>query len=710
MTSMNSRFLLIDLQSSCYSARQIPLSTTLTYLSTITSSFRQTRGVQRRIASSKSPTPSVVRASEIRRPGDRYRTGNGPVIDLENSASTSSSVNSNSELDLFLELLPLRMKSGLSGHREIGELIEVVMDLGRKPIARFPSGDFVICEQPVRHEDLKHAISKVGDFSDDNRSGIDSSLHRISAIRNRKMQIIGLTCRVGRAISGSAEIIRDLVEGGSSTLVIGRPGVGKTTLIREIARMLADDQRKRVVIVDTSNEIGGDGDVPHAGIGRARRMQVPNVNMQHNIMIEAVENHMPETIIIDEIGTELEALAASTIAQRGVQLVGTAHGMTIDNIIKNPSLQILVGGIESVTLGDEEARKRKVQKTILERKGPPTFTCAVEMITRTECRVHHRLDATVDAILAGKSPLFEIRHVDTEVDDSLKLIPILQENHIEESDDSLKSISILQENYVEETEVITSDKERCDEVESDEEDEDYHPKRSKTWKSSGTERKRNSPVRVYTCKIVDSDLLQVAKVMGIENEIDVTDDIGAADAILASSSEMKQNPWIRGVAKYHHLPVFVIKSNTMAQMVKALRMILGMESLGSSLQQPLKSSFGIEIEDDAPKRKPTLEEIDALEEVRLAIEYIVIPGGEPVELLPRRSEIIARQLELVESYQLTAENSGTEVNPRLQILPMRTNKKTTSRPPKSSSTSQASLESLTGSGGTSVTRLPLLPE
>lgn len=709
---MNSRFLLIDLQSSCYSARQIPLSTTLTYLSTITSSFRQTRGVQRRIASSKSPTPSVVRAPEIRRPGDRYRTGNGSVIDLENSASTSSSVNSNSELDLFLELLPLRMKSELSGHREIGELIEVVMDLGRKPIARFPSGDFVICEQPVRHEDLKHAISKVGDFSDDNRSGIDSSLHRISAIRNRKMQIIGLTCRVGRAVSGSAEIIRDLVEGGSSILVIGRPGVGKTTLIREIARMLADDQRKRVVIVDTSNEIGGDGDVPHAGIGRARRMQVPNVNMQHNIMIEAVENHMPETIIIDEIGTELEALAASTIAQRGVQLVGTAHGMTIDNIIKNPSLQILVGGIESVTLGDEEARKRKVQKTILERKGPPTFTCAVEMITRTECRVHHRLDATVDAILAGKSPLFEIRHVDTEGDDSLKLIPILQENLIEESDDSLKSISILQENDVEETEVIISDEERCDEVESDEEDEDYRPKQSKTWKSSGTELKRNSPVHVYTCKIVDSDLLQVAKVMGIENEIDVTDDIGAADAILASSSEMKQNPWIRGVAKYHHLPVFVIKSNTMAQMVKALRMILGMESLGSSLQQPPKSSFDIEIEDDAPKRKPTLEEIDALEEVRLAIEYIVIPGGEPVELLPRRSEIIARQLELVESYQLTAENSGTEVNPRLQILPMRTNKKTASRPPKSSSTSQAvtSLESLTGSGGTSVTRLPLLPE
>ncbi|KAJ6311479.1 hypothetical protein OIU77_013273 [Salix suchowensis] len=330
MRSMNSRLLLIDLQSSCYSARQIPLSSTLTSLSTITSSFRRTRGVQRRIASSKSPTPSVVRDPEIRRPGDRYRKGNGSVIESENSVSTSSSVNSSSELDLLLELLPLRMRTELNGHTEI-----------------------------VKHEDLKHAISKVGDFSDDNRSGIDSSLHRISAIRNRKMQIIGLTCRVGRAVSGSADIIRDLVEGGGSILVIGRPGVGKTTLIREIARMLADDQRKRVVIVDTSNEIGGDGDVPHAGIGRARRMQVPNVNMQHNVMIEAVENHMPETIIIDEIGTELEALAASTIAQRGVQLVGTAHGMTIDNIIKNPSLQILVGGIESVTLGDEEAKEKE---------------------------------------------------------------------------------------------------------------------------------------------------------------------------------------------------------------------------------------------------------------------------------------------------------------------------------------------------------------
>ncbi|KAK4597968.1 hypothetical protein RGQ29_015470 [Quercus rubra] len=690
MRALNSHLVLIDLHTSWHSANQIPTST-LTYLknssnfiSALSSSFRRTRRARPGIASS-----SRSAAPEIRRPSDRFFPGNGSPSISPNSASTSRS----SELELFLELLPLRMRE-LFQHEEIGELIEVVMDLGRQPLARFPSGDWVISEQPVKHEDLKHAISKVGDFSDDNRSGINNSLHRISAIRNRKMQIIGLTCRVGRAVSGSAGIIRDLVEGGGSILVIGPPGVGKTTLIRETARMLADEHRKRVVIVDTSNEIGGDGDVPHAGIGRARRMQVPNVHMQHNVMIEAVENHMPQTIIIDEIGTELEALAASTIAQRGVQLVGTAHGMTVDNIIKNPSLQILVGGIESVTLGDEEARKRKVQKTILERKGPPTFTCAVEMISKTECRVHHRLDATVDAILAGKSPLFEIRHMDADDNDSLKFTLLPEKSHIEESN-------------------MNDGKDVSSDIESDGEEVGHPPSWSKKQSTSICVKKRSSPVCVYTYKILDADLLQVATVMGLEDEIEVTDDIGTADAILASSSEMKQNPWIRGIAKFHQLPVFVIKSNTMAQMVKAVRRIFEMESFSSVSKQPFNNSFDIEIEDDAPKRKPSLEEIDALEEVRLAIEYIVIPGGEPVELLPRCSEIIARQLELVESYQLAAENSGTELNPRLQILPQRLSKKNLPKSPKSHSSFRKEADStpLTGSGrGTSVPRLPLLPE
>uniref|UniRef100_A0A7N0T5Y2 AAA+ ATPase domain-containing protein n=1 Tax=Kalanchoe fedtschenkoi TaxID=63787 RepID=A0A7N0T5Y2_KALFE len=635
--------------------------------------------------------PSLRSPPHIRRPlSDASPSSSHDNI--THSSSPRSPPAPTTELDLFLDLLPPSIRLALSLHPQIHHLIEVVLDLGRQPLARFPSGDSLISHHPVTLQDLHHAISKVGDFSDDNRAGINHSLHRISAIRNRKMQIIGLTCRVGRAISGSAEIISDLVEGGGSILVIGPPGVGKTTLIREVARMLADEHKKRVIIVDTSNEIGGDGDVPHAGIGRARRMQVPNVNMQHNVMIEAVENHMPETIIIDEIGTELEALAASTIAQRGVQLVGTAHGMTIDNIIKNPSLQLLVGGVESVTLGDEEARKRKVQKTILERKGPPTFTCAVEMISKTECRVHHRLDATVDAILAGKSPLFEIRQMDDEADKVTDFTRTPAVPHSTESDTDTTSSEIL----------------------SIEQDIDHLA--AHHYEKRGMNepiKKRSTSKTVYTYKILEADLLQVANVMGLDDELDVTDDIGKANAILASSLEVKENPWIRSVAKFHHLPLFVIKSNTMAQMVKALRMILGMESLGYSPKKSIRSSLDIDIEDDAPKRKPSLEEIDALEEVRLAIEYIVIPGGEAVELLPRRSDIIARQLELVESYQLAAENSGTEMNPRLQILPQRLNKKTLKKPPifKLMVESETSLKPFpSGSKLTGTSRLPYLPE
>lgn len=353
--------------------------------------------------------PLAVRPLAQRR-GERPRplcaARGGAEADAEGFAWSDGS---EEELRRLLELLPGELRRRVETHPELPALVEVVMDLGRPPLARFPSGDFLLSHRPISFDDLRHATSQVGDFGADNRAGISRTLHRISAIRNRKGVIVGLTCRVGRAVPGSANLLQDLVKDGGSLLLIGPPGVGKTTVIREIARMLADDYKKRVMIVDTSNEIGGDGDIPHPGIGNARRLQVPNQDMQHKVLIEAVENHMPQAIVIDEIGTKLEAMAASTIAQRGIQLVATAHGVTIENLIMNPSLEMLVGGIQSVTLGDEEANRRGVQKTVLERKGPSTFTCAAEIVSKKELRVHRSLEATVDALLAGKLPNVEIR-------------------------------------------------------------------------------------------------------------------------------------------------------------------------------------------------------------------------------------------------------------------------------------------------------------
>jgi stage III sporulation protein SpoIIIAA len=315
------------------------------------------------------------------------------------------------ELQKLLFILPLEIRQTLEQHQLLDNLIEVVLDLGRRPEARFPNGSEYLSLKTVTREQLNECVQRVGHFGSDNRAGIEQTLHRISAIRNRTGEIIGLTCRVGRAIGGTISMIRDLVETGQSILLLGRPGVGKTTALREMARVLADDLNKRVVIIDTSNEIAGDGDIPHPAIGRARRMQVARPELQHQVMIEAVENHMPEVIVIDEIGTELEALAARTIAERGVQLVGTAHGNQIENLIKNPTLSDLVGGIGSVTLGDEEARLRGSQKTVLERKAPPTFEIAVEMLERQRWVVHDSVANTVDSLLRGHQPLPEIRTV-----------------------------------------------------------------------------------------------------------------------------------------------------------------------------------------------------------------------------------------------------------------------------------------------------------
>jgi len=313
------------------------------------------------------------------------------------------------EVELLARALPADLARALHERTDPGELLEIVLDLGREPEARVPGREVLLADRPVSATDLDHVTNNVGQFGEDNRAGIERTLHRVSAIRNRSGRITGLTMRVGRAVTGTGEIIRDIVVSGQSILLLGRPGIGKTTMLRECARLLADELRKRVVIVDTSNEIGGDGDIPHPGIGRARRMQVRTPLLQHAVMIEAVENHMPEVIVIDEIGTELEAGAARTIAERGVQLIATAHGQTLENLLVNPTLNDLLGGIQSVTLSDEEARRRGTQKSVLERKSPPTFDVLVEIQDRDRVAIHMPLDDVVDAALRGPMQTPKIR-------------------------------------------------------------------------------------------------------------------------------------------------------------------------------------------------------------------------------------------------------------------------------------------------------------
>ncbi|PIA30536.1 hypothetical protein AQUCO_05500075v1 [Aquilegia coerulea] len=532
------------------------------------------------------------------------------------------------------------MRKRVTEHSEFHQLIEVVMDLGRKPLARFPSGDFVLSDQPITSHDLEYATSQVGDFAIDNRAGISRTLHRISAIRNRKGAIIGLTCRVGRAISGSANLLRDLIKDGSSLLLIGPPGVGKTTIIREIARMIADDYKKRVMIVDTSNEIGGDGDIPHAGIGSARRMQVPNNDMQHKVLIEAVENHMPQVIVIDEIGTKLEAMAASTIAQRGIQLVATAHGVTIENLINNPSLEMLVGGIQSVTLGDEEASRRGGQKTVLERKGPSTFTCGAEIISKTELRVHRNLEATVDAVLAGRSAMYEARKINTHG---------LGDEVFTVREEALNSFSSKKQDQL----IIDNLLEMYDET----------PFTDKINSESATDMFERSitpeaPIRLYVYGILETTVIQAIRQLKVEDAVEITDNISEADALLALQSKLKKNKntRIQAVAKTHDIPIYVTKTSSLVQITKVIRALMSEHAEGSN---------EVEAEDEMYSS----EKLDALEEVRLAIEQVVIPKGESVELLPRPYYIMSLQKELVQTYQLQWEKVGKGPNARLLILP-----------------------------------------
>lgn len=426
------------------------------------------------------------------------------------------------DLDAFLNILPPYIQEPLKKDPDLSDLVEIVLDLGRPPQARFFSKEVGLSMVEVSQADIDYVTSRVSQFGDDNRAGIERTLHRISAIRNRKGRIVGLTCRVGRAVFGTIKIIEDLVKSGKSILLLGRPGVGKTTMLREVARVLADDFHKRVIIVDTSNEIAGDGDIPHPAIGHARRMQVKTPNMQHAVMIEAVENHMPEVIVIDEIGTELEALAARTIAERGVQLVGTAHGNTLDNLMNNPTLADLIGGIQSVTLSDEEARRRGTQKSILERKAPPTFDIVVEIKDRDRVTIHPDVATAVDEQLRGELALVETRWLDE--NGEVKI-----EKHYP---------STL-------------------------------PK--STEREFKQEEGKESNYRLFLFGVNKNRIEQAAGEMGIS--VNIVDDINEANLFITSRQYYRRKPQKLRDAESTNIPIYVLKNNTPGQIRQLMRYI-----------------------------------------------------------------------------------------------------------------------------------------
>ncbi|AFY41003.1 R3H domain-containing nucleic acid-binding protein [Nostoc sp. PCC 7107] len=572
------------------------------------------------------------------------------------------------DLQKLLDILPQDLRQVLENHPQRDNLVEVVLDLGRRPEARFPNQAEYLSEIPVTQAQIDDCIQRVGTFGGDNRAGIEQTLHRISAIRNRNGKIIGLTCRVGRAIFGTISMIRDLVETGKSILMLGRPGVGKTTALREIARVLADELNKRVVIIDTSNEIAGDGDVAHPAIGRARRMQVAHPELQHQVMIEAVENHMPEVIVIDEIGTELEALAARTIAERGVQLVGTAHGNQIENLIKNPTLSDLVGGIQAVTLGDDEARRRGSQKTVLERKAPPTFEIAVEMLERQRWVVHESVADTVDTLLRGRQPSPQTRTVD----DNGKVAMTRQLSVVNGRGGQLASGEETFSSGRQPTgwrasgqmvalPPLTVEREKAiGQSEFDrllEESFNYSDSIDFALTKNAGPNGEDLPLHVYPYGVSRHQLEQVISVLTLP--VVLTKDIDSADSILALRSHVKNHAKLRQVAKARHLPIHMIKASTIPQITRGLRRLLNMDEPEIADDRELQLFLHSGSDD----------EIDALEEARLAVEQIVIPKGQPVELLPRSPQVRKMQHELVEHYRLKSHSFGEEPNRRLRIYP-----------------------------------------
>ncbi len=518
-----------------------------------------------------------------------------------------NNVQFHSDLNRLIEILPPKITRCLS-HETLDDVIELVLDLGRQPEIRHADGSIdYLGEDNVVDEDIKYITDRVQEFTKDNRSGIPGTLHRISAIRNRQGKIVGLTCRIGRVVTGTIACIKDFVTQNKSILFLGRPGVGKTTKLREISRLVADELHKRVVVVDTSNEIAGDGDTPHPAIGHARRMQVTQPEFQKDIMIEAVENHTPEVIVVDEIGTEAEAQAARTIAERGVMLIATAHGNSLENLIKNPVLSDLVGGIQSVTLGDDEAKRRACQKTVLEREKQPTFDIVIEIIDRNTLAVYPNTSEAVDCILRGWPIKPVIRKVDMSQPAEPNLVQKINEldNKITSANNAL-NFSFSREKYVNEV---------------------------KGYK------------KIYIYAVSRSIMDKSIERLNLNAEL--TKNIDDADIIIAHKNFAKSGNKILSIANEYRLPIYYVRSNSTSQVQKVLKEALG-----------LKDDNRIVFHDETE---------EALDEAKEAIQK-VLESGESVELSPQSQHIRKLQHELVDQHNLSSTSIGDGEDRHLKIL------------------------------------------
>jgi len=522
------------------------------------------------------------------------------------------------DLEALLQVLPTPIEQALRAANQGDNLLEVILDLGRVPEARFVDRELVLSPREVTDEDLNHVITGIGQFTGDNRAGIERTLHRISCIRNRQGRVIGLTCRVGRAVYGVIDIIEDIVNSGQSILLLGKPGVGKTTLLREAARILGE--KTRVVVVDTSNEIGGDGDIPHPAIGKARRMQVAAPELQHEVMIEAVENHMPQVIIIDEIGRQQEAAAARTIAERGVQLIGTAHGITLDNLLMNPTLSDLVGGIESVTLSDEEARRRGTQKSVLERRAPPTFDVLIEIQDRQRMAVHHDVAGAVDAILRGRALTPEIRYRDESGQVRIDRAPApppagrgmiageagrlpFEKRH---NGGATRDIPVSAQPMPAATELRTS-----------------------------------QAARIYPYGVGRGRLIQAGQNLGVP--VAIVDSLDDAQAVVTLKNYYRKHPQPIAEAERRRIPVYVLRANTINQMESCLGDVFGLS---------------VEMEDPAER---------AISETQEAIRR-VLAGSNSEELQPAGAEIRRLQHEMARAANLVSHSYGNEPRRRVRIF------------------------------------------